>query len=107
MDALIHPSYREGLPRAVVQGLLSAKPVISYDLDGAPEVCIPNRTGLLVTPGDIGGIESAVQELREHPQEALEMGIEGRTLCKDEFNWRVMVTELERVYKNTLDRTNA
>ena len=103
MDALIHPSYREGLPRAVVQGLLSAKPVISYDLDGAPEVCIPNQTGFLVTPGDIGGIEAAVQELREHPAEASRMGIQGRTLCKEAFDWHVMVSELERIYTNTLD----
>ena len=103
MDALIHPSYREGLPRAVVQGLLSAKPVISYDLDGAPEVCIPNQTGFLVTPGDIGGIEVAVQELREHPAEASRMGIQGRTLCKEAFDWHVMVSELERIYTNTLD----
>ena len=107
MDALVHPSYREGLPRAVVQGLLSAKPVISYDLDGAPEVCIPDQTGFLVTPGDIGGLESAVQELREHPLKAQSMGKKGRELCKNTFNWRVMVTELERVYNHTLDKDDA
>ncbi len=106
MDMLIHPSYREGLPRAVVQAMLCAKPVISYDLDGAPEVCIPDETGFLVTPGDIGGLEAAVTEIRENPSEATRLGIQGRALCKDAFNWRTMVSELERVYQDILDTTN-
>ena len=39
-DALIHLSLREGLPRAVVQGMAAAKPVVGYDLDGSPEVIL-------------------------------------------------------------------
>ncbi|HVT79790.1 MAG TPA: glycosyltransferase, partial [Phycisphaerae bacterium] len=40
MDVLVHPSYREGLARALPQALLAGVPVISYDCDGAAEVCI-------------------------------------------------------------------
>ena len=37
MDALVHTSYREGLARALSQTLISGRPVISYDVDGARE----------------------------------------------------------------------
>ena len=51
MDIVIHPSYREGLPRVVTQTLLSGKAAIAYDVDGTREVCIDGETGRLVRPG--------------------------------------------------------
>ncbi|MHC4220361.1 MAG: glycosyltransferase [Planctomycetota bacterium] len=44
MDALAHPSYREGLPRAVPQALLSEVAAIAYDVDGAREAWCPRGT---------------------------------------------------------------
>ncbi len=43
-DILLHASRWEGLPRAVVQGLLTGIPAVSFDNDGAPEVVIPDET---------------------------------------------------------------
>jgi glycosyltransferase involved in cell wall biosynthesis len=48
MDVLVHASQWEGLPRAAGQALLMQVPVISFDIDGAPEVVIPGQTGELV-----------------------------------------------------------
>ena len=53
MDALVHLSLREGLPRALPQALAAGKPVIAYDCDGAREVCLEDETGFLVPPGDL------------------------------------------------------
>jgi glycosyltransferase involved in cell wall biosynthesis len=44
MDVLVHCSLREGLARALPQALIAARPVISYDVDGAREVVIPGET---------------------------------------------------------------
>ena len=52
MDALVHLSRREGLPRALPQALAAARPVAAYACDGAGEVCIDNETGFLIPPGD-------------------------------------------------------
>ena len=103
MDVLAHPSYREGLPRAVVQGLLSAKPAIAYDLDGAPEVCIPNKTGVLVQPGDIEGLRAAALLLRDNPTLRRTLGEAGRAQCKHAFAAQTMVDALEDVYAEVLD----
>ena len=102
MDILAHPSYREGLPRAVVQGMLGARPVVTYDLDGGPEVCVSGQTGQLVTPGDVTGLRAAVRTLRESPEEAVAMGVRGRERCREDFDWRVMVRRLLTLYEELL-----
>ncbi len=49
VDAVVHPSLREGLARVLPQALLVGRPVISYDVDGAREVVLP-ETGILLRP---------------------------------------------------------
>ena len=46
VDAVVHPSLREGLARVLPQALIVGRPVISYDVDGAKEVVLP-ETGIL------------------------------------------------------------
>ncbi|MSR29096.1 MAG: glycosyltransferase family 1 protein [Phycisphaerales bacterium] len=100
MDVIVHPSYREGLPRAVVQGLLAGKPVIAYDIDGAREVCVPNHTGILVKPGDIGGIRNAVAWMAANPDARRTMGEHGRAALRAEFDWRTMSQRLLALYRS-------
>ncbi len=52
VDAVVHPSLREGLARVLPQALLVGRPVISYDVDGAREVVLP-ETGILLPPRSI------------------------------------------------------
>ncbi len=103
MDAVAHPSYREGLPRAVVQGLLSARPVVAYDLDGAPEVCIDGETGFLVEPGDHDGLREAILRLRRDSDLGERLGEAGRRRCREAFDHRTMVRELDDLYRRVLE----
>jgi len=103
MDALAHPSYREGLPRTVPQALLNAKPVIAYDVDGTREVCIEGETGRLVTPGDLTGLRQAVRWMMDHPDERRGMGQRGRELCRERFAAARMVEHLEGIYRDVLE----
>jgi glycosyltransferase involved in cell wall biosynthesis len=107
MDALAHPSYREGLPRAVPQALLSEVAPIVYDVDGAREGCDDGNVGHLVAPGDLAALRDAVQWMMDHPQERLDMGRRGRELCRHRFDARAMVEELESVYASVLEHGRA
>ncbi len=98
MDVLVHPSYREGLPRAVVQGLLCAKPVIAYDVDGAREVCQPGVTGILVNPGDRIALRHAADWMISHPVERAQLGKRGRELVRVAFDQRTMTEQLHSLY---------
>lgn len=107
MDVLVHPSYREGLPRTVTQALLSALPVVAYDVDGTKEVCITGETGRLVSPGDLAGLREAVIWMMEHAQERAAMGQRGREMCRHRFAASTMVNELEKVYAAVLGQPAA
>lgn len=107
MDVLVHPSYREGLPRTVTQALLSALPVVAYDVDGTKEVCITGETGRLVSPGDLAGLREAVIWMMEHARERAAMGQRGREMCRHRFAASTMVNELEKVYAAVLGQPAA
>lgn len=99
MDLLVHASQWEGLPRAAVQALLMGKPVVCFDIDGAPEVVIPGKTGILVPLNDVSGLAAAVVRLAGDPAGREAMGRKGRQLCLHRFDARSMVEQLERIYR--------
>ncbi len=99
MDVLAHPSYREGLPRTLPQALLCGVPVVSYDTDGAPEVCEDGVTGRLAPVGDVAGLAEAIDWMVRHPAERRAMADRGRTRCARQFDHRVMVSRLLDLYR--------
>ncbi len=114
MDVLIHPSYREGLPRTVPQALLCGVPVIAYDADGTREACLDpaivgahRATGLLVPVGDRTRLREAAKWMAEHPTERTEMANRGQAFCESAFSTERMVDELEGVYVRALYRATS
>jgi glycosyltransferase involved in cell wall biosynthesis len=103
MDALVHPSYREGLARALPQALLAGIPVISYDCDGAAEVCIDNQTGYLIKTGDAQALCAAMIKMASDPAQAAAMGATGQSLCLQRFPAEVMVDRIEKLYQQLMN----
>jgi glycosyltransferase involved in cell wall biosynthesis len=101
VDAVIHPSLREGLARVLPQALLVGRPVISYDVDGAREVVIP-ETGILLPPRDLLGLKKAILELAAAPSARAAMGQEGRRRFADQFRHETMARELRSLYERLL-----
>ncbi|MEI7731415.1 MAG: glycosyltransferase family 4 protein [Verrucomicrobiota bacterium] len=100
MDALIHLSLREGLPRALPQALAAAKPVIAYDCDGAREVCLDGRTGLLLPPGT--DVAEAVHTLAEDPGLCERLGRDGQAFVRTRFSVETMVADTYSLYQRLL-----
>jgi len=100
MDLVAHASQWEGLPRAVVQGLLMGKPAVCFDLDGAPEVVIPGETGELAAPGNIDAFSDAIVKLARDAALRGRYGAEGRRRCLVEFDHHRMVEALEGLYRS-------
>ena len=99
-----HASYREGLPRAVVQGMLSGLPVIAYALDGAPEVIEDGVTGFLVDAGDTQTFADHICKLASDKDLAGRMGAEGRRRVRSEFSWHTMVDRIIALYDSLLTK---
>jgi glycosyltransferase involved in cell wall biosynthesis len=100
-DAVIHPSLREGLARVLPQALLVGRPVISYDVDGACEVVLP-ETGILLPPRDLPGLRSAILRLATDPQARAAMGSAGRHRFAGQFRHETMTEKLRSLYERLL-----
>lgn len=98
MDILVHTSLREGLPRAIAQGLAGGKVVVAFDIDGAREIVINGKTGFLIPPKDIELLKEKINFLIENPEVAFKMGLEGQSLIKKIFPVEKMVDEIEKIY---------
>jgi glycosyltransferase involved in cell wall biosynthesis len=103
VDAVIHPSLREGLARVLPQALLVGRPVISYDIDGAREVVLP-ETGILLKPRDLDGLRRAILHLAADPALRDRMGAEGRRRFADQFRHETMTSQLHSLYERLLKR---
>ncbi len=102
MDVLVHASLHEGLARVLVQGLLCGKPVVTFDLDGAPEVIVDGVTGRLVPPASVGALAQAVIWTVENYPQAVEMAQEGRRRVAGEFSIETAVAQTEALYRRLL-----
>ena len=98
MDALVHLSRREGLPRALPQALAAAKPVVAYDCDGAGEVCIENETGLLVPPGHHMLLWVRILRLSRDRLLRERLGKRGQQFVRDNFAVEKMVDAIYNLY---------
>ena len=105
MDLVVHTSVWEGLARVLPQGLIAGKPVVSFDIDGAREVVIPDETGILVSPQSIPGLIRALSTLVEHPERRLKFGENGRTRFTDRFRHESMTRRIRDVYQDVLANT--
>ena len=97
-DILVHCSLREGLARVLPQALVSGKPAISFDIDGASEVVNPD-TGRLVEPANIEQLTEVCAELIANKNLRTKLGLAGREFVKEKFSPKVMVDKIEDVYK--------
>jgi glycosyltransferase involved in cell wall biosynthesis len=104
MDVLVHPSRREGLARAIVQGQLAGCSAVAYDIDGNREGLIDGRTGFIVPPFDAKMLGEKISSLVENPAQRRLMGEEGRAFALSRFDATVMVDGLERVYADATKR---
>ncbi len=82
---LVHVSLREGLARTLPQALIAAKPVISYDIDGAREVCIDGETGILLPPRSVDSLSDAILFLASQPELRQAWGRAGRGVLPKSF----------------------
>jgi len=102
MDLLVHVSLREGLARALPQALIAGRPAVSYDVDGAREVVIPEKTGFLVPPQTVEPLTDAIIRLARDPDLRRRLGEQGRGLFTEQFRHETMTRRLREIYQRLL-----
>jgi glycosyltransferase involved in cell wall biosynthesis len=102
-DLVVHTSVWEGLARVLPQSLISGKPVVSFDIDGAREVVIPDETGFLITPRSTTELAAAINELVGDSTLRDRLGSTGRERFTDQFRHETMTRQVRDVYQSVLD----
>lgn len=96
------PSYREGLPRALVEAAACARPIVTSDVPGCREIVRHQENGLLVPARDVNCLITALQRLIEDPSLRAQMGERGRKIAESEFSAESVNTKMLRVYQELL-----
>ncbi len=101
-DVIVHTSLWEGLARVLPQALIAGKPVVSYDVDGAREVVIPDETGYLLPRQAIPELSSALCALVADPALRERLGRAGRERFVEQFRHETMTRRIREVYETLL-----
>lgn len=80
------PSYREGLPKSLVEAAACGRAVVTTDVPGCRDAIEPGESGLLVPVRDASGLADAVLRLADDDVLRRQLGAEGRRLAEGEFD---------------------
>ena len=96
-DVVVLPSYREGIPRAVIEASVMGRPVAAYDIRGVREVVDP-ASGLLAPRGDRAALAGIIEGLLDDPVRAEALGARGRARVVEHFDEDRVIERLDAVY---------
>lgn len=93
------PSYREGLPKVLIEAAASGRAVVTTDVPGCRDAVEAGRTGLLVRPRDAKALANAIRELLDNPLHIRAMGQAGRLLAEQAFDIRQVIDQHLALYQ--------
>lgn len=85
-DALVLPSFAEGVPVVLMEALASARPVIATQVAGVGELVEEGVSGFMVPPGDAETLAARIRTLAEDPALRAVMGAAGRQRVTEDFD---------------------
>lgn len=104
---VVLPSYREGLPKSLLEAGACGRPIVATDVPGCREVVREGMNGLLVPARDAGSLAQAIAALLKDPERRRRMGALGREVVVREFGMERVVRETLALYEGLLKATGA
>jgi glycosyltransferase involved in cell wall biosynthesis len=96
------PSYREGLPKSLLEALAVGLPVVTTDAPGCREVVRPGFNGLLVPVKDSGALARALAQLLSDEKLRAQMGENSRQLAISDFSESIINRQVLDLYRKVL-----
>jgi glycosyltransferase involved in cell wall biosynthesis len=93
-DCVVLPSYREGVPRTLLEAAAMARPIVTTDAVGCRDVVKHGVNGFLCRPRDtLDLVEKLEMMMALTPSERLEMGRQGRLKVEREFDEQIVINK--------------
>ena len=99
VDIVALPSYREGLPKGLIEAAASGRALVTTDVPGCREVVTHDVDGLLVPVRDSEGLARAIARLQDDPELRARLAEAGRRKAMERFDERIVVRETMAVYR--------
>lgn len=99
VDVVVLPSYREGLPKGLIEAAACALPLVTTDVPGCREVVRDGVDGLLVPVRDAAALAEAIARLQDDPALAARLGDAARERALAEFDERIVIERTLQVYR--------
>ncbi|HLB14249.1 MAG TPA: glycosyltransferase family 4 protein [Burkholderiales bacterium] len=101
------PSYREGLPKALIDAAACGRAIVTCDVPGCREVVREGENGLLVPPRDSAALAAALGRLLGDAKLRQAMGIRGRARAVAEFSVERVIEQTLGLYRELLAERSA
>ena len=85
-DIFTLPSHREGMPRSIIEAMLTGLPVVATDIRGSREEVVQGQTGLLVPVRDTKALAAALAQLASNPALRAKLGAAGLVRARDLYD---------------------
>ena len=102
VDLVVLPSYREGLPKGLIEAAACALPLVTTDVPGCREVVTDGVDGLLIPPRDAEALAQAIARLHDYPDLAERLGTAARVKALAQFDERIVIADTLAVYRELL-----
>jgi glycosyltransferase involved in cell wall biosynthesis len=93
------PSYREGLPKSLLEAASSGRAIVTTDVPGCREVVRDGDNGILVEARNSKALADGLQRLLVDPVLRQRMGQRGRERVMSEFSQEIVVSRVMSVYR--------
>jgi glycosyltransferase involved in cell wall biosynthesis len=102
VDAVVLPSYREGLPKGLIEAAACALPLVTTDVPGCREVVTHEKDGLLVPAKNARSLADAIARLQVDPDLCRRLGAAARDKALSQFDERSVIERTLGVYRELL-----
>ncbi|MDE1358707.1 glycosyltransferase family 4 protein [Vibrio aestuarianus] len=92
------PSYREGLPKSLIEAAACGLPIITTDVPGCRQMVHNGRNGVLVPAKNSRALAMAIKDLVEDPIKRIKMGQESRKIAESKYSNEMIIESFFRVY---------
>ena len=79
------PSYREGMPRTVLEAMATGRPILTTDAPGCRDTVVEGENGFLVPPQDANALTERIRWFLEHEEEWPRMAAASRRLALERY----------------------
>lgn len=93
------PSYREGLPKALIEAAAAGRPIVTTDVPGCREVVENGVHGLCVPPRDANALAGALARLIADSELRARMGAAARVRAEKEFGLEAVIAQTLALYR--------